>query len=263
MNVISLFSGCGGLDYGIEAAGWNIVYRNDFDQHSCATLSLNCKTNIQCYPIEEVTSQDIYNYIGSRENVDLIIGGPPCQPFSKSAYWSRGDTRRLNDPRSNTLSEYFRIIKDFKTKAFLVENVHGINYSGKEEGFQFIIKKIIEINRKAGTDYRPMWKILNAAGFGVPQLRFRFFLVALRNGKQFVFPQPTHSEVNGDITHKPLFDNNLPPYLTAWDALANIKPDANEKLAVSGKWSKLLPSIPEGENYLWHTERKKGLPLFS
>jgi DNA (cytosine-5)-methyltransferase 1 len=205
----------------------------------------------------------IYATMLDREkNVDLVIGGPPCQPFSKSAYWSHGDTLRLKDPRSNTLSEYFRIIEDFKPKAFLLENVHGISYSGKEEGFQFIIKKISEINRKTGTDYRPSWKILNAASFGVPQLRFRFFLVALRSGERFIFPQPTHSEVNIDRENNSLFNINNTPYLTAWDALANLKPDEDEKLTVSGKWSKLLPSIPEGENYLWHTDRKNGLPLF-
>jgi DNA (cytosine-5)-methyltransferase 1 len=261
MNVISLFSGCGGLDYGMEAAGWNIAYRNDFDEHSCATLRLNGKNSVQCAPIEEVSFTDISNFVGSAKNIDLVIGGPPCQPFSKSAFWSCGDTLRLKDPRSNTLSEYFRIIEEFKPKAFILENVQGINYSGKEDGFQFIIKKISEINRKKGTDYRPRWDVLNAANFGVPQLRFRFFLVALRSGKEFKFPQKTHHEARQNISSN-LFDNKLTPYLTAWDALAKVEPDLNEILTVSGKWGKLLPSIPEGENYLWHTDRKQGLPLF-
>jgi DNA (cytosine-5)-methyltransferase 1 len=257
-----LFSGCGGLDYGIEAAGWNIIYRNDFDRHSCGTLSLNGKANIHCAPIEEVSSIDICDYAGSTKTVDLVIGGPPCQPFSKSAYWSRGDTLRLKDPRSNTLSEYFRVILDFRPKAFLLENVHGISYSGKEEGFQFIIRKIAEINRKTGTDYRPSWKILNAVHFGVPQQRLRFFLAALRDGKKFIFPQPTHSRENDVKAGDSPLKNGIAPYVTSWDALANIMPDQSEKLAVTGKWGKLLPSIPEGENYLWHTDRKDGLPLF-
>jgi DNA (cytosine-5)-methyltransferase 1 len=179
VNVISLFSGCGGLDYGIECAGWNVAYRIDSDRHSCATLRLNGR-DAQCSPIEDVSAAEIRRFIGSPKNADLVIGGPPCQPFSKSAYWSRGDTLRLKDPRSDTLAEYFRVVEDFKPKAFLLENVHGINYTGKEEGFRFIIQRISDINKKTGTNYRPSWKVINAADFGVPQSRLRFFLVALR-----------------------------------------------------------------------------------
>ena len=189
-----------------------------------------------------------------------MIGGPPCQPFSKSAYWSRGDTLRLKDPRANTLDEYFRIVEELHPRAFLLENVHGINYYGKEEGFQFLLKRIRDINIKCGTDYRPSWLVINAADYGVPQLRVRFFLVALRNGTEFCFPEPTHSD--NDASNRSLFDSSRSPYITAWDAIGSIHPDPNDRLEVGGRWADLLPSIPEGENYLWHTERKSGLPLF-
>jgi len=90
MSVVSLFSGCGGLDFGMEAAGWEIAFRNDFDRHSCRTLRLNCGGNIQCAPLEDVSSEEVRRAIGSSpEAIDMVIGGPPCQPFSKSAYWSR------------------------------------------------------------------------------------------------------------------------------------------------------------------------------
>jgi DNA (cytosine-5)-methyltransferase 1 len=261
MSVVSLFSGCGGLDFGLEAAGWEIAYRNDFDSHSCRTLRLNGGADLQCAPIEEVSSAEIRRCVGSaRDAVDLVVGGPPCQPFSKSAYWSRGDTLRLRDPRANTLDEYLRIVEALKPKAFLLENVHGISYSGKEEGFQFLVERIRAINRKAGTDYRPAWRVLNAADYGVPQLRVRFFLVALRDGREFSFPAPTHGEAGAGSPM--LFDVGRKPHATAWDALGAIQPDPGENLEVGGKWGKLLPSIPEGENYLWHTDRKQGLPLF-
>jgi DNA (cytosine-5)-methyltransferase 1 len=94
----------------------------------------------------------------------------------------------------------------------------------------------------------------------VPQLRVRFFLVALRDGKDFKFPEPTHGDV--DPANPSLFDIHREPYTTAWDAIHDIMPDDDEKLTVGGKWANLLPSIPEGENYLWHTDRKGGLPLF-
>lgn len=245
----------------MESSGWNVTYRNDSDRHSCETLQLNGKGQVQCAPLEEVSSQDIRACVGTRKgSVDLVIGGPPCQPFSKSAYWSRGDTLRLKDSRANTLAEYLRVVEDLKPKAFLLENVHGISYSGKEEGFRFLISQIREINRKAGTDYNPTWRVLNAAEYGVPQIRHRFFLIALRSGKEFVFPTPTHRDLDSGISS--LFGQDWKPFLTAWDALSDIKPDSGEKLEVGGKWGGLLPSIPEGENYLWHTDRKGGLPLF-
>jgi DNA (cytosine-5)-methyltransferase 1 len=166
----------------------------------------------------------------------------------------------LKDPRANTLAEYFRVVRELRPRAFLLENVHGISYSGKEEGFHFIIDRIRDINRTCGTNYRPVWRVLNAADFGVPQLRVRFFLVALRDGKEFRFPEPTHTDIQtGNGT---LFDIARQPYLTAWDAIAGISPEPREQLEVGGKWANLLPSIPEGENYLWHTDRKGGLPLF-
>jgi len=261
MTVVSLFSGCGGLDFGLEVAGWQIAYRNDHDHHACNTLRLNCEGKVECAPVEQISTEEVRRIVGTGKNaVDLIVGGPPCQPFSKSAYWSRGDTLRLKDPRANTLDEYFRFVEELRPRAFLLENVHGISYSGKEEGFRFLIQRIHEINKKIGTDYRPAWRVLNAADYGVPQFRVRFFLVALRDGAEFVFPAPTHGEVEaGNAT---LFDIGLEPYATAWDALSGIRPDPDEKLEVGGKWAKLLPSIPEGENYLWHTDRKGGLPLF-
>lgn len=261
MITVSLFSGCGGMDYGFEAAGCEVVLRNDFDRHSCNTLRLNTRYDVIEAPIEDLAESDIRKFVGNSLNaVDLLIGGPPCQPFSKSAYWSKGDTLRLEDPRSNTLREYFRVVQALRPRAFLLENVHGISYSGKEEGFQFILNRICEINRTIGTDYRPVWRVLNAANFGVPQLRVRFFLVALRDGKEFRFPESTHTD--GDTGNRTLFDTGKKPYLTAWDAIRHIAPDPKEKLDVGGKWANLLPSIPEGENYLWHTDRKGGIPLF-
>jgi DNA (cytosine-5)-methyltransferase 1 len=256
---VSLFSGCGGLDYGMEAAGFQVAYRNDIDRHCCATLLLNGLSPAQLAPVEEVSASDIRGFLGSKTGVDLVMGGPPCQPFSKSAYWSHGDTLRLNDPRANTLAEFFRIVEELRPKAFLLENVHGISYTGKEEGFRFLIKSIAKINRKTGTDYNPSWRILNAADYGVPQLRQRFFLIAFRSGNAFAFPPPTHFDIERP---GPPFSQSRSPYATAWDALAGLRPDPHEKLAVGGKWSGLLPSIPEGENYLWHTDRKGGLPLF-
>ncbi len=211
--------------------------------------------------IEDVSGSDIRKIVGSgKDSVDLLIGGPPCQPFSKSSYWVRGDTLRLKDPRANTLGEYFRIVEELTPRAILLENVHGISYSGKEEGFQFILTRIRELNRRKGTNYRPVWRVINAADYGVPQLRVRFFLVAMKDGSEFRFPNPTHTGVS--LRNESLFESNHDPHTTAWDAIGHIDDDTGEKLVVGGRWAGLLNSIPEGENYLWHTERKGGRPIF-
>lgn len=259
MVTISLFSGCGGLDYGFESAGYNIVFRNDIDKYSCETLKMNSKSTVINKAIEDIPIDEIKTIVGNSLNaVDAVIGGPPCQPFSKSAYWSRGDTLRLKDKRANTLIEYFRIIKEMKPKVFLIENVQGINYSGKEEGFQYIIESIKRINNTEGTNYIPYWKILNSAEYGVPQTRERLFLVAFKDGRLFQFPTPKYGNSGKDQ----LLENKMIPFINCWDAIGNIKPDTDEKLDLGGCWADLLPSIPEGENYLWHTDRKGGMPLF-
>ena len=262
LQVVSLFSGCGGLDFGFEEAGFTVRFFNDCDKFSCETLKLNGKENVFESPIEDVSTTDVAKVIGTDKGAcEVLVGGPPCQPFSKSAYWSNGDTLRLDDPRANTLGQYFRFVEDLLPNVFLLENVHGLNYSGKEEGFQFIVRRIEEINAKKRVNYVPSWAVLNVADYGVPQLRVRFFLVASRMGKRFRFPDVTHIPTEeADATF--LGSMGLQTRVSSWEAIGNIPEDETQKLNIGGKWADLLPSIPEGENYLWHTDRKGGLPLF-
>ena len=93
--------------------------------------------------------------------------------------------------------------------------------------------------------------LLNAADFGVPQFRERVFVVADREGKEFTPPTPTHGDGIG-----------LQPYRTAWDAIGDLAADEHDDLDLTGKWAALLPSVPEGQNYLWHTPEGGGAPLF-
>lgn len=184
-----------------------------------------------------------------RNETDVLIGGPPCQPFSKSGFWVNGDSGRLNDPRSFTLNAYLQILKEVRPKAFLIENVEGFNFREKNEGVQLVSNALDSINRDCKTNYKASVQVLNAADYGVPQLRRRLFIVGSRDGKPFVFPKPTHG-----IDRK--------PYVSAWEALRTLPMQVDPQLSAKGKWAHLLPSIPEGENYLWHTERGGGLPLF-
>lgn len=260
LSAISLFSGAGGMDFGFLAAGFRPAVAVEFDAHCCATLRHNTDAEVIEDDIHNVAGSEIASIASAKGDVDLVFGGPPCQPFSKAGYWSSGDTLRLDDPRASTLGEFIRIVEEVKPAAFVLENVHGINYSGKEEGFQLLFDRIASVNRAVGTSYEPHWAVLNAAEYGVPQLRKRFFLVAHRDGKRFQFPEPTHGDRSEELT---LFDLDVAPFVTAWDAIGDLCDEQHgEDLSLKGRWADLVPSIPEGENYLWHTARKGGMNLF-
>src|SRR4051812_4126903 len=129
-SVISLFTGAGGLDLGFHAAGLTTAVAVEMDARCCATLEANRRRGyaweVINAPVEDVSSKTILSAanLGPGE-ADALIGGPPCQPFSKSGYWSRGDSGRLKDPRANTLAEFIRVLRDTCPKTFLLENVTG------------------------------------------------------------------------------------------------------------------------------------------
>lgn len=263
-KTISLFTGIGGLDFGLEAAGFRTTVALELDRTSCRTIRLNRCWNVIEDDINQVASEDVLRAGGLKAGeADVLIGGPPCQPFSKAGYWARGDALRLDDPRADTLTGYLRILRDTRPRVFLLENVYGLAYEGKDEGLRHILKGIDQINRDVGTRYKVAWQVLNCADYGVPQSRERVFLVGSRDGREFRFPEPTHSrleDLDADI-----FAGGREPYRTSWDALGDLEaPGAEEleSLRPGGKWGDLLPSIPEGENYLWHTERGGGKALF-
>lgn len=257
-TVISLFSGVGGLDLGFEAAGFRTAVALEMDRVCCQTMRLNRDWPVIESDVHSISSKDLLRTAGLRpREADILIGGPPCQPFSKSGYWATGDSKRLDDPRADTLTAYLRVLRDTKPKAFLLENVRGLAYSGKDEGLRHILAGIEEVNRAARTNYKVEWKTLNAADYGVPQLRERVFLIGSRAGTPFRFPDPTHSaEVDASLFP-------LDRHRTTWDALGDLPEDDDDPaLIVRGKWGDLLPTIPEGENYLFHTNRGGGRQLF-
>src|ERR1039458_141403 len=124
LKTISLFSGIGGLDFGFEAAGFETRVALELDRTCCRTMKLNRPWEIIEGDINQVPSKAILDKAGlKRGEADVLIGGPPCQPFSKSSYWVRGDARRLDDPRADTLTGYLRVLRETRPKAFLLENV--------------------------------------------------------------------------------------------------------------------------------------------
>lgn len=134
LTAISLYTGAGGLDLGIEAAGFKVVAAVEADPDCVATLRGNREWPVFADYIQNVGSNALLSARGlAPTEPDLLIGGPPCQPFSKCGYWATGDTKRLDDPRADTVEAFLRVLRDARPRAFLMENVTGMAYSGKDE----------------------------------------------------------------------------------------------------------------------------------
>lgn len=255
LTLISLYTGAGGLDLGFEAAGFSTKVAVELDANARATLLENrpaWKQPEQGDALKQ-DARDVLKLAGlKRRKVDALIGGPPCQPFSKSAFWAAGTTRRLDDPRARTLGVMLDLTEAILPRVLVIENVRGIAYREKDEAMKLVEERLAQINEFHGTSYTTTVCYLQATDFGVPQIRERAFLVAFRDGDSFEPPEP----ITGEGRPRPV--------VTAWDAIGDLAPDRElaKKLATRGKWAKLLPSIPEGQNYLWHTDRGAGLPLF-
>ena len=255
-KLISLYTGAGGLDLGLEAAGFATAVAVEMDTDAVATLRHNRPWAVLDRDIHEISSDEILNVAGLREgDADLLVGGPPCQPFSKSGYWASGDARRLDDPRASTLEAYLRVLRDVQPNAFLLENVAGLAYRNKDEGLNLLRTTIDSINRAVGTAYSMNMALLKASEYGVPQDRERVFIIGHRDGMEFRFPEPTHSAGSDRLL-------GTEPVHTAWDAIGDLEDDDLPELRMTGKWAELLPSIPEGQNYLHHTDRGEGMSLF-
>lgn len=256
VTVLSLFSGAGGLDLGLEAAGFHPVLCVEIDEDSRQTIIKNRPHWRLSEPgdIDRLKLVDLLKQAGLKpRQLTLLAGGPPCQPFSKSSYWNLGDAPRLRDPRAKTLHAYLRVVRATLPKVLLLENVRGLAFEGKDEGLKLLERGLRRINSDLSTRYVPQVLTINAATYGVPQLRERIFVLAAIDGGQIALPESTHGISGND-------------YLTAWDAIGDLDITPwPEELNPAGRWAALLPSIPEGRNYLWHTPRNEALggePLF-
>jgi DNA (cytosine-5)-methyltransferase 1 len=253
---ISLFTGAGGLDYGFEAAGFRTAVALERDARCCETLRRNRDWPLIERDIAEVSTADLLAAAGLQPGeADILLGGPPCQPFSKSGFWATGEAKRLGDPRASTIECYMRVLGEARPRVFLLENVEGLGFKSKDEGLQLIQSRLAALNAEHGVHYEASIATLNAADFGVPQQRRRMFVIGARDGTPFRFPEPSHGAADD------LFPTNE-AFRTAWDAFHDLDETKEPDLALKGKWASLLPTIPPGRNYLWHTDRGGGEPLF-
>lgn len=192
MKVISLFSGCGGLDLGFERAGFDIPVANEFDKKIWDTFKINHpKTTLIERDIRKVTKEEISQYI--EDEVDGIIGGPPCQSWSEA-----GALRGIEDERGQLFFDYIRILKEFQPKFFLAENVSGMLANRHSQA----VKNILNLFDEAG--YNVSLTLVNAKDYGVAQERKRVFYIGFRKdmGINFEFPHGSTEEDDRKITLK-------------------------------------------------------------
>ncbi|MBF6235583.1 DNA cytosine methyltransferase [Nocardia otitidiscaviarum] len=174
MRTIDIFAGAGGLSLGLIAAGFDVRYAIEWDRDSAATYRLaHPRTKVEECDIAPI---DFGQYKGE---IDIVAGGPPCQPWSDG-----GHKLGENDPRDG-LPHYLRAVKDVSPQAFIMENVSGLARGSRFDH----LNRYIEAFRNLG--YTVSWKVLAAADFGVPQSRQRLFVIGTQ-GKTFTWPTPTH-----------------------------------------------------------------------
>lgn len=183
-SVISLFSGCGGMDFGIKAAGGRIVFSNDILPDACETLK-------KYFPKSTVCCGDIAE-IEDFPAADLVVGGYPCQSFSMA-----GNRDPRKDARSNLYKQFLRVVEIVKPKYFVAENVSGL----KQLGAGSFLEEQQLAYEKAG--YIVTHQLLNARDFGVPQSRKRLFIVGVREDlcQKFSFPDVTHGKATKKMPH--------------------------------------------------------------
>lgn len=177
INVVSLFSGGGGLDLGFATEGYDVIWAIDNNKNAAETYKANIGGHIICADINQIDIRKL-------PHADVVIGGPPCQSFSLAG------NRNVEDARGQLVWKYIHIIEHVQPKAFVFENVTGLLSAKNSQG-----KKIIELLKNTFKEigYTIEQQVMNAADYGIPQRRKRIIIVGLKEAK-FEFPKPTHSE---------------------------------------------------------------------
>lgn len=237
-KVLSLFSGCGGLDLGFHMAGYETVWANDINEWAVSTFKRNFGDVITQNNIEDIDPKTDKTIPAC----DLILGGFPCQDFS--IIWKQPG---LNGNRGNLYKNYLRFIEARQPRAFVAENVKGLLTANGGKAIRQIISDFSNI----GQGYMVKVQLYNFAEYGVPQFRERVLIVGIRLDQEFNFihPGPTHGP------------NGTMPFVTAGEALAgveNVKYN-NEHINITDKTRRMLELIPEGGNF---TDIPKDNPLY-
>lgn len=273
MYGVSLFTGAGGLDLGCEAAGFLTRAAVEFNERAQETLRANRERFLPLLEehaifadIVEIDYDELLDRASlSSGEVDLVHGGPPCTPFSKSGYWL-AYKRAGADPKASLIDNYVEALRAIRPKAFVMENVFALGYRNQNRP---VLERFIAGVENAGYSFD--MSVLVAADYGVPQLRQRLLCVGIREDVldlppafyKFPWPSPTHSGPHETRTN---YDRSLPPHVTAGEAFVGLDEQNNPsepEEVVRGTFEEELRSVPPGDNYLfWTAHRGHPAPRF-
>lgn len=241
VDCVSLFSGAGGLDVGAKNAGARILACIENDPDAAETLRIN-NSHDGCEVLEkDVQDIDLGQWRSVKPNI--LIGGPPCQPFSKNGYWIKNDNRLIeNDPR-NMLGQFVRGLSEMQPNGFLFENVESILHPTNKHAFLGFVERAESLGY-ACTVFRA-----NSADFGVPQKRKRVFVFGVRGAEHRIpHPSPTHVEP----AHRGLLED-LPSHVgvaTFIEAYSGAEFYEPQEDASNGTYFLELMNVPPGRNYI-------------
>ena len=224
LYAISLFSGAGGFDLGMEAAGFTTRLCTDIDYHSCQTLqnNKNALANDPQHPflshafikqknIKEYSTEEILHDAGlEKGDVALVYGGPPCQSFSVF-----GQRKGMDDPRGTLLWDYLRVIREIEPTCFVFENVAGLLSIDDGKIFQQFLQELSK-DEAGNSTYITSYYLLDTASFGVPQYRSRVIIYGVKNGQAVPMPKKTHALNEAELSE------GLLPAVTVGDAILSL-----------------------------------------
>lgn len=250
-NVLSFFSGAMGLDIGLHKAGFETLLTCEIDKASRQTIIANNPGIGLIGDIRAYTTDQILEYAGlkSREDVDLIVGGPPCQAFS-----SAGKRMGLADDRGNVFLKFIEVIENINPKFAVIENVRGLLSAAydidiKPEEEEFLPYELKELkgatmfyvyNRLRAAGYELSFNLYNSANYGTPQVRERVIIICSRVNEKVPYLRPTHSQ-NGDF--------ELPEWKTLKQAIGNLNGSNTEFIKFPEKRLKYYRMLKSGQNW--------------
>lgn len=245
IKAISLFSGAGGLDIGSFMANVPVVFSIDIEKDATETLKLNNKfkdTQIINGDLFKYSSEKIKESLGEDYNEQFIlIGGAPCQPFSKNGYWVTNKVRKgIDDPRAQLVNEFLRVLVDLQPNGFVFENVESLLHPSNK----VIVDSFLDIVEKEG--YTPKIIKANALDYGVSQKRKRLFIIGTKG--TFKSDEPTKTHFPAEIAEK----QGLKAYVNVGEVISEYNKEEyfeKEELTDGGTYHEDLKEVPPGMNY--------------
>lgn len=247
---LSFFSGGGGLDIGAQMAGIKVLTSLDFEKDAIATLKANKffnHTQHRLDDIRNVKASDFSKVLKDNNPEKLVLlGGPPCQPFSKAGYWKTLSQRLGPEDPRNMIGSYLGIIDEIKPDGFVLENVESILHPHNRQAVEDLANALEQMN------YNYVLVKANACDFGVPQKRKRVFFIASKK-KINTMPIPTNSETGNE--GKPTYERVID-----WIGRFDIPELISEADSTEGRHHEALIQVPPGSNYIALSEKRGYVP---